>query len=208
MLVDLIIVLIIALSTFIGYKRGLIKVAIKILSFFIAIILAITLANPVTNLIVEKTTIDDKIENTITQKIIPETKNENKNENSEVKLEERVASMLKVDAKGTVKGIAHEISIKIIKVAALLIIFLSTKLILLILSLFTDAIAEIPVIKQFNKAGGTIYGLLKGILIVCVIFAIIYVAAPLIDISIVEKINSSIIGSFIYSNNFLTNIFR
>ena len=40
---DLIVILIIALFTFIGYKQGLIKTAIKITSFFIAMIIALIL---------------------------------------------------------------------------------------------------------------------------------------------------------------------
>ena len=42
LIIDLIIVAIILLFTFLGYKRGLIKVAIKLCTFFIAIIIAFT----------------------------------------------------------------------------------------------------------------------------------------------------------------------
>ena len=66
---DLIVILIIALFTFIGYKQGLIKTAIKITSFFIAIIIALVLYKPVSALIIKNTTIDDKIESTIIEKI-------------------------------------------------------------------------------------------------------------------------------------------
>ena len=69
---DLIVILIIALFTFIGYKQGLIKTAIKITSFFIAIIIALILYKPVSALIIKNTTIDDKIESTIIEKITPE----------------------------------------------------------------------------------------------------------------------------------------
>ena len=60
-LVDLIILGIIALSIFIGYKKGLIKCAINVLSFFIAILVVILLTNPISNLIVNNTKIDDNI---------------------------------------------------------------------------------------------------------------------------------------------------
>jgi len=46
---DLIIIAIIGLATFIGYKQGLVKAAIKILSFFIAIIVALVLYKPISN---------------------------------------------------------------------------------------------------------------------------------------------------------------
>ena len=72
MILDLIVILVIALFTFIGYKQGLIKVAIKIASFFIAIIIALVLFKPVSTLVINNTTIDDKIENAIIEKITPE----------------------------------------------------------------------------------------------------------------------------------------
>ena len=72
--VDIGIVAIVALSTFLGYKKGLIGVAFKIISFFIAIILAFVLCKPVSYYIMQQTIIDDKIE---------EIKNEMKDETDE-----------------------------------------------------------------------------------------------------------------------------
>lgn len=203
MVVDLIIIGIILLSTFIGYKRGLIKVAVKILSFFIAIILAFTLCTPVTNMIIENTTIDENIETRIIDKILPE---DSKEENQTVEIEKGLSNLLKIDKEGTVKTVAHEFTVKIIKAASLILIFIATKILLIIVAFFTDAISELPVISQFNKLGGTIYGLLKGIFMVFVIFAIVFIASPMMDASILEKINSSILGSLMYNNNLLLKI--
>ena len=33
---------------------------------------------------------------------------------------------------------------------------------MIFIRLFTDAISELPIIKQFNRTGGTIYGVLEG----------------------------------------------
>ena len=51
-LIDLIILAIIALSTFIGYKKGLIKVAFGLVSFILAILLSVTLYKPVSNFVI------------------------------------------------------------------------------------------------------------------------------------------------------------
>ena len=69
LIVDVIILVIIALSVFIGYKRGLIKCAINVLSFFIAIIVVILLTTPISNFIINNTKIDDNIKTTISEKI-------------------------------------------------------------------------------------------------------------------------------------------
>ena len=58
-IIDLIIVAILALSIFLGYKKGLAKNIIKIISFLVAIIIAILFFKPVSNFIIEKTEIDE-----------------------------------------------------------------------------------------------------------------------------------------------------
>ena len=60
---DLLVIGIIALCTFIGYKQGLVKAIIKILSFVIAIVIALILYKPVSNIIIKNTSIDDNIKN-------------------------------------------------------------------------------------------------------------------------------------------------
>ena len=51
-LIDLILIAIIALFTFIGYKRGLIKVAFGLVSFILAIAISVVLYKPVSNFII------------------------------------------------------------------------------------------------------------------------------------------------------------
>ena len=66
-LLDLIIVGIILLSTFLGYKKGLIGVAFKIVSFVIAIVITLILYVPVSNLVINHTGLDESIENAIVE---------------------------------------------------------------------------------------------------------------------------------------------
>ena len=59
-IIDLIIVAILGLSIFFGYKNGLTKCVIKILSFVIALVVAAVFFKPVSNFIIDKTLIDEK----------------------------------------------------------------------------------------------------------------------------------------------------
>ena len=61
MILDLVIILVIAIFTFLGYKKGLVKTAISILSFFIALIISIMLYKTVGNMIINNTEIDEVI---------------------------------------------------------------------------------------------------------------------------------------------------
>ena len=63
--VDIIIVAIILLSTFLAYRKGLISLAIQLVAFVIAIALTLLLYKPVSNVIINVTGIDEAIQNAI-----------------------------------------------------------------------------------------------------------------------------------------------
>ena len=105
---DIAVIAIIALSTFIGYKQGLVKSAIKILSFFIAIVVALVLYKPVSGIIIKTTSVDDNIKNAMIEKIKPD----GVEENQEVVVEENLAFKLIGNATNTIEGIADAFALK------------------------------------------------------------------------------------------------
>lgn len=201
LIIDLIIVAIILLFTFLGYKRGLIKVAIKLCTFIIAIIVASVLYKPISNVVIENTGIDESIETAITDRILPE----GASVDEEVELSNDLPSVILKNGENTVQSIATSFSNTIIEAVCFFIIFIAVKIILKFITALADLIAKLPILKQFNALGGTIYGVLEGLFLVFVGFAIISLIAPLIDVSILEAINSSTLGSIFYNNNILLN---
>ena len=75
--VDLIIILILGLCIFNGYKKGLAKSLLKLLTSLIAIIIAIVLYKPFVNFVIERTTIDDNIKFSLEKIINQNTDHEN-----------------------------------------------------------------------------------------------------------------------------------
>ncbi len=144
---DLLVIGIIALCTFIGYKQGLVKAIIKILSFVIAIVIALILYKSVSNIIIKNTSIDDNIKNAIVEKISPE----GADKNQEVTIEDNITNKIKGEASNTVEGISEAFSVKLIETVVLLILFIVAKIILRIVCLLTDLITKLPVLKQLNK---------------------------------------------------------
>ena len=58
-----------------------------------------------------------------------------------------------------------------------------------------------------DKAGGIIYGLLEGLVIVYIGFAILSFISPMIDSTeILSAVNQSAIGSNIYNNNIILKL--
>ena len=50
-----------------------------------------------------------------------------------------------------------------------IILFIVVKIILSIIISLADAVANLPILKQFNEVGGILYGLIRGILIICIL---------------------------------------
>ena len=200
--VDLMVLSIVLLFVFLGYKRGLVKVAFKLCTFFIAIILAFMLYKPVAKIVIENTNIDETIETKITDKILPE----GKTETDEVDLSESLPTIILKNSENTVQSIAKSCSNTLIETACLVLIFIITKIVLKFVTALADLIAKLPILKQFNKLGGTIYGIIEGLFIVFLGFAVISLIAPMLDVSVLEAINSSTLGSICYNNNILIKI--
>lgn len=200
-LIDLILIAIIALFTFIGYKKGLIKVAFGLVSFILAIIISVILYKPVSSFIIKYTPLDDYIENAVAERLTS-------SETTKEETENIVSNYYNNIKNASTSVIATGISKTVINISSMLIVFIISKIILLFFKFIGDIIAKLPLIKQFNSAGGFIYGLLKGFVIIYIILAVITILAPIIDINnIVSIINSSIITNIMYNNNIIFILF-
>lgn len=142
MVLDLIIVLVILLFTFLGYRKGLVKTAIGILSFFIALILSIILYKTVGNMVINNTQIDEKIEIIISSKML--------NEDIKEKLEMLPSNLLEA-GENTVNNLAQSLSQKIIYISSFIVLFITLKIVLIFAKFLAGIITKIPVIKQFDK---------------------------------------------------------
>lgn len=205
-LFDLILIAIIALCTFLGYKRGLAKALVKIASFFLAILISFIIYKPVSNYVINNTTLQSKLESSITSNLTDRLGTEDVN--TEVQVSSFILDYIQGSSEefktATIFVVAKGLSELLIKVIIFILIFIIIKVLLLIVLLFTDIITKLPLLKQFNEIGGLIYGLLKGILIIYLILGLISLLSGLINLSyITDTINSTIITKYLYNNNFL-----
>lgn len=200
-LIDIILLLIIAITTFIGYKRGLIKIAFKFVGFILAIIISIILYRPISNLVINYTTIDDTIEKTI----------ENRLSSSSITKEEAdniIANYYTNVKNSSISVVSEGISKTIINVACMLLVFIISNIVLLFFKFSGDLIASLPLIKQLNSVGGFIYGLVQGFLLIYTFLAIVAILSPIININeFINIINSSIITNIMYNNNIILILF-
>ncbi len=155
MIADIIVVLVMLLCIFLGYKRGLIKVAVKILSFVAALIVAFVLYTPISNYIIENTELVPNLEKTIEEKIYKGDNNEKdtvENKNYLETVENYIENYTEEIKENTANSISNQIAVAVVRIGTWIALFIITKIAMLFIKLFTDAIAQIPIIKQFNKA--------------------------------------------------------
>lgn len=215
-IIDLILIGIILLSTFLGYKKGLIGVAFKIVSFLIALIITLILFKPISNYIITNTDLAKNIENVIVEKLSTTQIEDGKISEENTDLPNVVVNYINEGIQGTVnqakdsvvKVVAHNLTETAINIIVMIGIFAITRLILLLAKTILEAISEIPIIKQFNEVGGIIYGIIRAILLIYIILAIISLIAPMLDkTTILTAINDSILTKILYNNNIILMIF-
>lgn len=205
---DIILVAIIALNVFICYRKGLVKLAVGLIAVIVAIIISVVLYKPVSNIIIENTEIDENIENTIIENFSAETDEQEDTDNGFMKyMEKYVNDSINKTRNQIVLEASNVIATKVINICVFLGIFIVARIVLILLTFIADIIMSLPILKQFNKAGGIIYGLIKALLIIyvilAIIFFIIYVSG---NTTLSNAISSSYITKFFYNNNLLLNL--
>ncbi len=171
-IIDIILVAIVALSAFLGYKKGLVELGARLFAGIIAIILTLIVYKPIANVVISNSNIDERIENIIIEKtneIVD--KNTPTSDNKYIQdTTESVANQIKGEIS---KEQANSISKNVIYAGSIIIIFILIKIILTIVIKLLDTVAELPILKQFNEVGGLAYGLIRGLLIITIFITII-----------------------------------
>lgn len=206
-IVDIVIIGIILLCLIIGYVRGLTGSLIKILSFVLSIVIAFILFVPISNFIINYTQIDEKIEQSIRERLIDNSQEDEKMPEAITDyIGQKVEQATDGAKEAIINSTARDVSITIVKSGTWIILFIIARILLIFLKFITGLIARLPVIKQFDKLGGSIYGILEGFVIVYVLLAIISFASPVVDGNLIKEIEKSNVGSVMYNDNLLLKI--
>ena len=196
--VDIIIVAIIALSTFLAYRKGLITLAIQLVAVIIAVVLTLVLYKPVSNLIINVTGIDEMIQDAILEEANDIMTNGEENANQVV---ETIQNNMLPET-------ARTISINIIQGAVILILYVVIRLILRFVTALANLVAKLPILHQFNKLGGIIYGILRGLLIVYILLLLVNVSGEIDPKNnVYTTVEESYIGKIMNENNVLSVLF-
>ena len=206
MILDIIIILGVIISVYLGYKKGLTQLAIKLVALILSILITFILYKPVSAFIINVTQIDETIENIVYEKAY-NIMDKNQNEENTQKNNFYEEVLKKQLEQNMLPKTAKTISINLIQFSVLIGLFVISKIAIMCLKSLAKFLANLPLIKQFDKIGGIIYGLIRIILITYVFFAIVQIYANINSNNLINnQINQSYISKIIYENNIINKL--
>ena len=196
--VDLIIVAIILLSTFLAYRKGLITLAIQLVAVVIAIVLTLLLYKPVSSIIINLTGIDETIQNAILEEANDIMTND----------EEGANQVVETIQNNMLPETARTISINIIEGAVILILYIVIRIALKFVTALANLVSKLPILNQLNQLGGIIYGILRGVLIVYILLLLVNLSGEIEPQNhVYTAVEDSYIGRVMNENNILDILF-
>lgn len=164
-IIDIVIILFILASIYLGYKKGLISLGIQLFAFILSIVITLILYRPIGSIIINTTQLDEKL-----QEMIQVNAENLISEDSDSKITNELIESAK---NGMLPEASRTLAINIIYGITMIVLFIISRICLMLIKSLSDIIAKLPIINQFNKLGGVLYGLLRGLFITYVILMII-----------------------------------
>ena len=183
-IIDIIILFIIGLTTLSGYHRGFVLSFLSLVRMFLSIIIA-RITYPYA---IQFLTQSTNIYNSINSFIYP-----------------KITNLIN----GRSLFSADTITELIINLLVMIVIYFIINLILTIIIKSIDSVFKLPILNTVNKFAGLIFGLLKGVLIVFIIYALL---TPVIALNqqsfIANATRDSALAEYFYRPEFLTNYLK
>ncbi len=195
MILDIVIILLVALSVYLGYKKGLINLALKFVTLVISLVVTVVLFNPIANFIINVTSIDDAIENHIYEKVSNVMVESNSPFNYLGITKEQVEG-------GMLPSAARKLATDIVRFAIFIILLIALKFGLRFISALANHVATWSIISRFNKVGGGLYGVLRGVLVVFLVLFVVQLITKIEPTNVANtEIEKSYITKVMYENN-------
>ena len=97
----------------------------------------------------------------------------------------------------------------VIHIISFLLLFLATKLILNIVINTFKTVRDLPVLKQLDGVAGMGFGLISGIFLIYMLFALVPILMTIAPANIInEFLDGSLFAKFFYTTNVFTNLIR
>lgn len=231
----IIVILVLAGNIVWGFSKGFLRVIYSMLAW-IAILVFVMWATPyVANVLTEKTNIDNRIETNLDEKLHelvigdtngqkedrePDTQNPGQGKKNyrdlQMKLPDAVTNKLFdtnkiadqiLEGSGAYDVVAGRATDLVMRVISFVLVLLIAVISFHLLSVVLKVVEKLPLIGGINRLLGLFAGLVKGILIIWLAFAIIAMAGTTdIGIALISYIYESPLLIWAYENNFVLTL--
>jgi len=217
--IDVLVIGIIIAYAMIGYARGFIFSVFKVASFFVSAFLSIQVYPYISKFLISAMHLDKTLQGMISQnlnKIITPEQLAKPNPITDIvqswslpkPIEEMVMNGVAVQVgqmkQGIVESMSVSLSVVAVNIISIIAVFAIVSFVLIFARNILQGIASLPIFKQINRTGGFAFGILEGIIVIYVAFAILTIFSSSKDLqSIFATINSSLIAKQFYANNLL-----
>lgn len=231
----IIVILVLAGNIVWGFSKGFLRVIYSMLAW-IAILVFVTWATPyVANVLTEKTNIDNRIESNLDEKLHelvigdtngqkedrePDAQNPGQGKKNyrdlQMKLPDVVTNKLFdtnkiadqiLEGSGAYDVVAGRATDLVMRVISFVLVLLIAVISFHLLSVVLKVVEKLPLIGGINRLLGLFAGLVKGILIIWLAFAIIAMAGTTdIGIALISYIYESPLLIWVYENNFVLTL--
>lgn len=215
-ILTIIILAVLALSIFGGYKKGFLKTAFSLVSWIIVLVLCNFATPIVTDMLIEKTDIEVVVQTTVDTKI-NEVINETIETSDLAELEAALPAGLKTALFGengslqevVTNGVALDTTALvngIVGILGFVITVIVLRLAMVVVEAVLNIVAKLPLIGPMDKLLGLACGVGKGIILCWVVLAIVSVLALTgVNTELATYISQSELLTWLQDNNVLLN---
>ena len=211
---DIIILLVLILATYFGYRKGFLKTFTGVISIILSFVIAMTFSAQIENYI-KTTPVYDSICKNIEKNISKETTNDTEEYNtSKLNMPRDMIEKIKEDAiekkQDVTNSIVEGIGNVAVKIFSVILIFVLVRLFIMLLLSGFGIIKKLPFIGWFDRILGGLFGFLRGFLIVYLLLAIVSVFASFnTQNTFVNVVKQSEFAKVMYNNNvFLDFVYK
>ena len=203
MAIDIIIIIFIGYLCFQGYRKGFIKTIFDTLGIVISFFLSKEFYYFAESFLLKNTKMFVKLHDFFEAKLPENVVN---NSNIPVELQKFVNNIVMNEASDAFAAFVDNLSLLIIRSISFVITFLVIYAVLVIISTLINAIMKLPILNLTNRLFGAFMGILKGVILLYLIFAL---SAPLLSFMQDKPLAKSVLNSesskIFYNNNIILN---
>ena len=201
---DIIILLILIIATYFGYKKGFLRTLTGVISIMLSFVLAMNFSPKVEEFIKTTPVYESVYENVETN--VSSESEEDEYNTSKLNMPRQMIKDIEKSVENAkneaVAALTQKICDIVVKIISIILIFIAVRLLLWLLVSGFGIINKLPLIGWFDRLLGALFGFIRGFLVVYLLLVLV-TATTAFDVKnpVINAINHSEFAKVMYNNN-------